>query len=596
MMDANTHITSYTYDELNRLATVTDPLSYVTSYAYDKAGNRIAWNKPDNTTVNYTYDRLDRLATVIAEGINISYTYDDLGNRLTLLNSTGTTSYTYDELNRLVQLDSPQGTLSYGYDLNNNRTSLTYPESKTVTYVYDPANRLAKVTDWSCRITTYGYDDTNLLTGIIYPNGVVSSFTYDNASRLTGISYTGAAPLEAYGYDLDAVGNRKSMTDADGLTSYTYDILYRLIGVAYPAGSPASVSYTYDRMGNRNSMTQEGVTTSYSYDEADRLLSTDTGGEITTFTWDNNGNMLTKGDQSFTWDALNRMVSWTDGTSTASYSYNGDGVRVGRTVNGTTTTYLQDLAAGLPVVLRETTSGANTDYVYGNDLLTSLDNSDIPSFYHSDGLGSTRMLTDNSGAITDRYSYDAFGSPRTHTGSSVQPFTFTGEQVDPEAGLVFLRARYYDPKIGRFIGRDLFVGQTYKPNGQNPYIYTLNRPNMDTDPAGLFSWPASYGSYISASGKIGLVGLSAILDIDIPAAEFTLSLNFIGGFTPGQAASLATESVSQAANAINFAPSGKIVGGVYAGSSGETSLNIDAFYGQGLIAGGSASHGTGNKT
>ena len=93
------------------------------------------------------------------------------------------------------------------------------------------------------------------------------------------------------------------MVEPSGTTTYTYDELNRLTGVAYPIGNPANVTYTYDAMGNRLTLTEGGVTTNYVYDNADRLTST-TGGSAQTFTWDNNGQMLSKGSQTFTWDAL----------------------------------------------------------------------------------------------------------------------------------------------------------------------------------------------------------------------------------------------------------------------------------------------------
>ena len=139
-------------------------------------------------------------------------------------------------------------------------------------------------------------------------------------------------------------------------------------------------------------------------------------------------------------------------------------------------------AAGLPVVVRETTGGTISDYVYGTDLIST--NSSGWSFYHADGLGSTRLLTNISGIVTDRYSYDAFGTKRNQTGLSAQPFSFTSEQVDSEAGMVFLRARYYDPNFGRFISADRFPNLASQSQSGNRYVYVQNNPITLVDPTG----------------------------------------------------------------------------------------------------------------
>ena len=146
----------------------------------------------------------------------------------------------------------------------------------------------------------------------------------------------------------------------------------------------------------------------------------------TNFTWDNNGNMLTKGSQTFTWDRANRLAALTNGSVSASYRYDGDGVRLGKTVDGVVTDYLQDQAAGFPVVLRETVGGISNDYVYGSDLIAA--NNTNWSFYHADGLGSTRMLTDESGIVTNLYSYDVVSESW-----STRDWLFSPEGLNPLA-------------------------------------------------------------------------------------------------------------------------------------------------------------------
>jgi len=279
-------------------------------------------------------------------------------------------------------------------------------------------------------------------------------------------------------------------------------------------------------------------------------------------------------------------------TATVDFSYTGDGVRVGKTVDGNVTAYVQDLGAPLPVVLVETANGQDMRYLCGLDLLAQTRPDATRRWYHADALGSTRVLTEVGGTAVAGYDYDAFGAVRGQTDGGDNPFSFTGEQLDTELGLVYLRARYYDPEIGRFTSRDQFIALWTKTSALNPYSYAANGPTVGSDPGGLLTWPQSYGAYAEASGKLGPIGLSLALDIDVPAAEFRLSLNFVGGLRPDQVGKLITRG---SGSNPDLKPTGKIVAGIYSGNAGETSLGFDAFYGQGLIAGGGVSRGKGTR-
>src|SRR5262249_19980601 len=204
-----------------------------------------------------------------------------------------------------------------------------------------------------------------------------------------------------------------------------------------------------------------------------RLSKETTGGVATTYTYDNNGNTLSKFtsavDQAlYEWDAQNRLVGAkvTDstGTSNISYQYDADGIRVASIVNGAETRYLIDTVQPYAEVLMEYTPGGviQVSYVYGNDLI-SQNRSGVKSFYAVDGLGSTRALTDSSGLVTDRYVYDAFGRTISQTGSTVNVYLFAGEQRDTNVGLDYLRARYLSVGAGRFTSHDPLPGVSFIP-------------------------------------------------------------------------------------------------------------------------------------
>ncbi|MCB0200866.1 MAG: right-handed parallel beta-helix repeat-containing protein, partial [Anaerolineae bacterium] len=484
MTDANSHVTQYGYDPLDRLLTVTDPLSQTVSYVYDPVGNRIATARADGTMVSYGYDALYQLTSTSYPSETVQYSYDAIGNRLVMTDTLGVTAYSYDLLSRPVAVLGPDGVVGYGYDSAGNRTQLIYPDGRVVTYTYDLANQMTLVEDWAGRLTIYAYDDAGQLITTLAANGVQTMNSYDDAGRLLAIQHVSpvSGTIAFFTYTLDAVGNRLVMTDTDGVTNYDYDVLYRLTDVDYPDGE--QVDYAYDSMGNRTTMTSTvtGVT-SYTYDASDRLL--DAGG--LPFTWDANGNQQSKGSVAFSFDALDRLLRVISGTTTVDFDYNGDGVRLGKAVNGVPTSYVQDMAAPLPVVLSETTAGQTVTYVYGLDLLYSVDVAGDGSYYLANGLGSTKAMTNDAGQLTDAYSYDAFGAIRNNTGPPEQSITFTGEQLDAELGLIFLRARYYDPKVGRFVSRDGFPGFPATVQGRNRYIYALNNPTANTDPTGYFA-------------------------------------------------------------------------------------------------------------
>src|SRR5262249_14887020 len=124
-------------------------------------------------------------------------------------------------------------------------------------------------------------------------------------------------------------------------------------------------------------------------------------------------------------------------------------------------------------------------YVYGHDLISQV-RGGLGFYYHRDGLGSTRALTDATGAITDRYAFDAFGRLLREIGGTTNPFRFAGEAFEAVSGLSYNRARWLNPAIGRFLSRDAFGGSALDPRTLHRYIYAVGNPVDLTDPSGLY--------------------------------------------------------------------------------------------------------------
>jgi RHS repeat-associated protein len=456
-------------------------------------GNVVTVVDPNGTTNEFGYDATNREVSILyADGSAVSYVYDADGRRATMVDSHGTTMYAYDALNRLTSVTNPEGqTVTYGYDAVGNRNSLTYPDGKVVSYSYNAVNRLAGVTDWLARTTTYSYDSANNLTAIAYPNKAAISFGFDGANRLTSVVNTmRSLPSVAISYSLDAVGNRTKETVAGVTTTFAYDPLNELVSAQL---GPLKNTWSYDAVGNRVALSSPIGSIAYSYDAADRLLSAG----LSTFGYDSNGNRITWTSGRLTWaytyDSANRLVKELGYGIDSTFGYDGDGKRVSQT-NGTGSySYLNDVATALPVVLNEEGPDGDITYAYGRGLIEE-SSATFNYFYHYDGLGSVVGLTDASGKPQAAYAYDLWGNALLTVTDSVgtkNKFRFTGQALDPGTGLYYLRARYYDPTVGRLISRDPFSGRVGFPSTQNRFGYANNNPLRFADPTGLSAEPAT---------------------------------------------------------------------------------------------------------
>ncbi len=471
LTDANGGTWTSTFDVLGNLTSMTDPLGNTGALGYDVAGNLVSETDARGVTVTYGYDAAGQLISVSAPGETVSRTYDAVGRMAQMTDATGATSWSYDPVGRLTQVTAPQGTVSYAYDAAGRRTSLTQPEG-TVGYTYDAAGQVATVTDWNGDQVSFGYDADGNLTGISRDNGVVSTYSYDAAGRLTRIDHDGpGGTIDFFDYGLDADGNRISMASAAGTESYGINSVNQLTQVTYPGG--ATTSYTYDAAGNRLSETTGATTVGYTYDAAGRITSR--GGVA--YANDAAGNLVAAGADTYAWDWAGRLASATIGGATTDYAYDGDGVRVGMTTGGAATDYVWDRAGDLELLLSDGTSG----YLHANDLLIA-QVAAATEYPIADALGSVRALTGSAGTAVGTATYEVFGATRSQTGAS-SIFGFTGQQGDPNS-LLYLRARYLDPEIGRFLAVDPARPGAPGVTGFNEYAYAGNNPTTWTDPSG----------------------------------------------------------------------------------------------------------------
>ncbi len=488
--DALSRVTGFTYDSLGRVTQTTFPSALTETYSYDAVGNLASKTDRKGQAISYSYDQLDRLAHKgYPDSTGADYTYDAASRLTNVSDPTGTYQFSFDNMGRLTGTTTDYSFLaartftnSYAYDAGSNRTSFTDPESGATSYVYDTLNRLSSLTNFSSQQFSFTYDALGRRTQLTRPNGVNTSYSYDNLSRLLSVLHqAGASTIDGATYTVDAVGNRTVKTNQlNSVTeNYGYDAIYQLAGVTQ--GGNTTESYTFDRMGNR--LSSLGVSP-YSYNNSNQLTSTPGA----TYTYDNNGNTLTKVDVSgtttYAWDFENRLLSVTlpGSGGTVSFKYDPFGRRIQKSSAVGTTNYAYDGADMAEEV--DATGSAMARYAMGPgiDQPLAMLRSGATSYYQADGLGSITSLTDASGSLAASYTYDSFGKPVTSSGTLINPFRYTGRELDAETGLYYYRARYYDPSAGRFISEDpLSLGG----EDTNFYRYVDNDPANWFDPFGL---------------------------------------------------------------------------------------------------------------
>jgi RHS repeat-associated protein len=489
--DASNNTTSFGYDAYGRVIQTTFPSTHYEQYGYDAANNLTSKTDRNGQTIGYVYDDLYRMTQKnYPNSTNVEYVYDLVGKLQQVTDPTGTYGFAYDNMGRLVgtttQYTFVTGTYTnaYTYDANSNRASMTDPQGGVTSYVYDTLNRLSTLTPptaFGSGSFGFTYDALRRRTQMTRPNGVTTNYTYNNLSQLLSVLHqVGTSTIDGATYTVDPAGNRTAKTDnyANVTSNYTYDPLYELTQVTQ--ATTTTESYSYDPVGNR--LSSMGVSP-YSVNSSNELTSTPSG----TYTYDNNGNTLTKvtsaGTATYGWDYENRLTSVTlPGTGgTLAFKYDALGRRVYKSSSLGTSIFVYD---DYDLIEEISTSGTLVArYLQGinvDEPLAMLRGT-TTSYYEADGLRSVTSLTAANGSVAQTYTYDSFGNATNASGSLTNFLRYTGREFDIETGLYYLRARYFDSTTGRFLSEDpiRFTG------GVDFYAYVANSPTNLTDPSGL---------------------------------------------------------------------------------------------------------------
>ncbi len=536
MNDPDMGVWTYQYDAMDNLTTQVDSKNQQVHLCYDDLnrltgkyfGGSGSCSTPSGWDVTYHYDAY---TAAMFSGYTGPTAYG-IGRRTGMDDASGQTIWSYDQQGSPIREDKTIGTETFttqwAYTEGDLLSQMVYPAvsgaAESLYYDYHPQGTMASVGSLFSTHITLSYDEAGRAANRTYytsGSGLQTHYTYyawnatvnnePQGGRLrTAQTGTTADPdsLLSFEYRYDANGNVLSIEDLlyapAQVQSFSYDALDRLTAASANGGfgSAYSDSYGYDSRGRMSSMdgaalnygaTRSGTCQAASLTPAAptgiaHAVASKSGGK--TYSYDCNGNMIGRGNQTLIYDAENRLVEVQENSVTmAEYTYDGDGNRVKSVVYGTgeivTTYYVGMYYEKIVTVDGGGTTTAWKKYYYaGASRLAMREDTDNPLYLMGDHLGSTSLVVNTSGAQVARRSYLPFGSEWAASGTVPTDFGFTGQREAGEIGLYYYVARWLDPEIAHFAQADTIVPGAGNPAAYNRYGYVDYNPVNFSDPTG----------------------------------------------------------------------------------------------------------------
>jgi RHS repeat-associated protein len=537
--DADKHTTKYERNLLGEVLEEVNPLSKKTIREYDGAGNLVSVKDAAGRTTTYKYDPANRLTEVSYSSGSPSatkYEYDEDGDRTKMIDGTGESTDTYDQLDRLTEAKDGHGdAVKYEYNLADQPTKISYPNGKAITRSYDNAGRLKSVTDWPENTTTFTYDPDSNLTGATFPSATSDkdAYTYEDddamsEAKMTKGTETLASLLYARNGDDQVTKVTTKGLPGEAKPAFSYDENGRLTkayGTNYgydAANNVTSIeksSYAYNNADELEKATLKKTTPdTYAYNEVgQRTKTTPEKGAATTYGYDQAGNP----------SAVERATEGEIAEIKDTYAYNGEGLRISEKISGTTNYLAWDTAeVELPLIL----SDGPDSFIYGpNGMpIEQISSEGTVTYLHHDQQGSTRLLTSSTGTIAGKCTYGAYGT-QTCEGATTTPLSYDAQYTSTDTGLIYMRARTYDPGTAQFLSADPLQSITGEP-----YDYAGDDPLSNRDPSGLSV--CLFGYYVGwhpvnarkAVANFG-AGLANAVVSTLTLGQFHVSAPFCGG-------------------------------------------------------------------
>jgi RHS repeat-associated protein len=448
LTNRNGNVWQFQYDGANRLTNTTSPLGHGVTNSYNNRGLLAATTNALGQPTLFGYDARGRMTSKADGTGTTTYQFDPDSNLTNITENGQSLQQNFDAYDRLSSYTDVNGyVIQYHYDNNGNLINIVYPGNRPVYYYYDSNNRLTNVLDWAGRQTVFTYDLAGHMTSLTRPNNTLRAMAYDADGELTNIveRTTSQYPIAFYTLNYNQAG--RVQWEFKGPLPHPY--------------TPPGRTNTFDADNRLATFNGTAVTV-----DADGNLTygPGTNNSFITYGYDARNRLTNAGGIAYGYDPANNRIAVTDGINVAVYVIDPKTSQVLMRIKGGITNY----------------------YLYGTGLLYESDETATTTntaFYHYDCRGSTVTLTDGYGNPTDVIEYSPYGTTTYHAGTNTTPFLYNGQfgvQTDPN-GLLYMRARYYNPYICRFLNPDPsgFAG------GLNFYAFCGGNPISETDPFGL---------------------------------------------------------------------------------------------------------------
>ena len=511
--DGNGNTIRYAYNSMQKLAAVTDQAGEADTFTYDGEGNLTVHTDRNGRKVTSTYGSFGLLLSENAEDGTFNHRkYDNRGRLVENASNHVVYRYDYTQSGKVrTKYVNGKPALTYSYTKGGKVAGITDISGKTTEYAYDLNGNLSQVLEAGMVLVTYEYDEIGRIANICFANGVKTAYQYDAERNMASITTTGkdGNTLLSYSYRYDRNGNRVEKKDnaKDNHTAYVYDSMQRLCEVSYPEAGKET--YTYDAVGNRIGKQTESYTEGYTYDERNRLTQKQlwengsaTPTDTTTYTYDAQGNLLSEqGTQlckKYLYNDFHQCIRTEVIRGREEEAerilqenrYDGEGLRFSLIENGKRTDFITNgwdnlteldesgqvtkrIIRGMGIVASEDVA----DNII--DATSAFNGTSAYHYYHGNERMDVEYITDEAGKVVNGYTYDAFGTIVTSSEKLQNRYTYNGEAFDKTTEQYYLRKRFYNPKLSRFIQED-----EYRGDGLNLYAFCANNPVMYVDPSG----------------------------------------------------------------------------------------------------------------